>query len=105
MLKWKEYLVGREVQLCVTTLLLAAFMDWPYGYYQFLRLAVCAASAFCAWRAWPQRPLWAIGMIGLILLFNPIFTINFRRSEWVWIDIMAALAFLAFPPTKKKWQS
>ena len=41
-------------------------------------------------------------MVGLVLLFNPIHTVHFRRGEWAWIDALAALAFLAFPHAKKK---
>lgn len=103
--KWQAWLVGREVQVCAAALLLVALADWPYGYYQFLRLAVCAAAAFCAWFAWRERqPLWVIGMVGLVLLFNPIHTVHFRRGEWALIDVVVALVFLAFPPAKKAVQ-
>jgi len=101
--EWRAYLAGREVQVCTAVLLLAALADWPYGYYQFLRLAVCAAGILCGWRSWQERqPLWAIAMVGLVLLFNPIHTVHFHRDEWVWIDALVALAFLAFPSAKKK---
>ena len=94
---------GREAQIGVAVLLLAAVTDWPYGYYQFLRWAVCAAAAFCAWRASQDgRTAWLIGFVALALLFNPFHTIHFRRSEWAWIDALAALAFLAFPPIKPR---
>jgi hypothetical protein len=101
--EWRTWLAGREAQVCAAVLLLAALADWPYGYYQFLRLAVCAAAAFCAWRAWrDHQPLWVVGMVGLVLLFNPIYTAHFRRGEWAWIDALSALTFLAFPSSKEK---
>ena len=102
MAELRAWLEGREVQVCAAVLLLGALADWPYGYYQFLRLAVCAAGGFCAWRAWMHRqPLWGSGMVGLVLLFNPILTVHFRRGEWAWIDALAALAFIACPSAKK----
>ncbi len=99
----KGFTTGRVVQLCVVVLLLAALADWPYGYYQFLRWAVCAGAVYCGWRASQEgRILWVVGFVGLALLFNPFQTIHFRRDEWAWIDILSALAFAAFAPTPRK---
>lgn len=97
-------LPGRVTQICVAGILLAALADWPYGYYQFLRWAVCAGAVHCAWRAsQDRRAWWVIGFVGLALLFNPFKIIHFRRDEWAWIDVLAALVFLAFPlPAKKR---
>ena len=99
----RAYLAGREAQVCAAVLLLCALANWPYGYYQFLRLAVCAAGAFTAWLLWrSQRPIWAVVMAGLCLLFTPIHTVHFRRDEWAWINILAALVFLVCPLAKQK---
>ena len=96
-------IAGREVQICAAVLLLAALAPWPYGYYQFLRLAVCMAAAVSAWRATSdKRTTWVVLFVGLALLFNPLKTVHFSRTEWAWIDAIAALLFLAFTPTKKK---
>lgn len=103
MARFRAYLAGREAQVCAAVLLLVALANWPYGYYQFLRLAVCAVGAFSACRSWrAQKPLWAVAMAGLCLLFNPIYTVHFRRDEWAWVDAISALAFLAWPPAKPK---
>ena len=101
--RFRAVVAGREAQISAAVLLLAALADWPYGYYQFLRWAVCAAADFCAWRASQDgRTAWLIGFAGLALLFNPLHTIHFRRFEWAWIDALAAITFLAFPPAKPK---
>lgn len=101
--RYQAFVAGREAQICAAILLLAALADWLYGYYQFLRWAVCATAAFCAWKASEDgRTAWLIGFIGLALLFNPFYTIHFRRSEWAWIDALVALTFLAFSPAKPK---
>ena len=97
------YFNGREAQVCVAILLLGALADWPYGYYQFLRLATCAAAVFCAWKALQEkRTAWVIGFVGIALLFNPFRIVHFRRDEWAWIDAVVALLFLSFAPSKKK---
>ncbi len=99
----RRFLTGREVQFCAAALLFAALAKWPYGFYDFLRLAVCAAAAFLAWRTSRSgRPLWALAMVGITLLFNPIIPVRFHRAEWARIDAAAAIVFLAFPPVKKR---
>lgn len=97
------FLAGREIQFCAAVLLVLALADWPYGYYQFLRLVVFVAAVLSAWRLWQKgNSFWAFAFAGLALLFNPFLLVHFRRDEWAWIDALAALAFLACPPTKPK---
>jgi len=99
----RVYLAGREIQICVAFLLVLALADWPYGYYQFLRLAVFIAAGLSSWRSWKEgRPFWAVVLASLALLFNPFQPIHFRRDEWAWIDALAALIFLVCPPMKPK---
>jgi hypothetical protein len=97
------FLAGREIQICAAVLLVLALADWPYGYYQFLRLVVFGAAVLSAWRLWKKGNLfWASALASLALLFNPFLPVHFRRDEWAWIDTLAALAFLVSPPIKPK---
>ena len=101
--RMQELLSGRGLQICTAALLFVALANWPYGYYSFLRLAVCAAASVLAWRASKAgRPLWTLVMAGIALLFNPIIPVRFHRAEWAWIDAVAASVFLALPPVKKR---
>lgn len=101
--RWIAFAKGRLMQVCVAGLLLAALADWPYGYYTFLRLAVCLAGAILAWQSFrDQRPVWALAMTALALLFNPLILVHFHRQEWAWIDAVSALVFLVYPPPKPK---
>jgi|SRR5450759_2969750 hypothetical protein len=97
------FLIGRQIQILAAILLLIALANWPYGYYQFLRLSVLAAAVISSWRKWREgSPFWAVVLASLALLFNPFQPVHFRREEWAWIDVLAALAFLACPATKPK---
>lgn len=86
------------MQVCIAVLLLTAVADWPYGYYQFLRLATCAVASVLAWRRPKmEHQLWVVVMAGVALLFNPVIPVRFHRMEWVWIDVATAVLFLVCP--------
>ena len=77
-------------------LLLVALAPLPYGYYVLLRIVVCAASAFIAYREYSKSGVissWFLMMVGIALIFNPIIPIHLSREIWAPIDIFAALAF------------
>ncbi len=99
----KAFVFGREVQVCVAAVLFGALADWPYGYFQFLRWVVSTGAVYCALKSTQvKKTWWIVGFAGIALLFNPIQIVHFRRSEWLWIDIIVALVFLIHPPTRTK---
>ena len=101
-LAMKNLLNGREVQLTVTTLLLGAVINWPYGYFVFLRWVVCMGSAYCGWQAKQTGKIWwFIAFCGIAIAFNPIQPVYLHRDAWAWIDIASAVAFLVFTPATK----
>lgn len=60
---------------------IAAVADWPYGYYQLLRLAVTGYAvwvAVCSWNANRQATMWVF--IFIAVLYNPVFKISMERS-------------------------
>ena len=75
---------------CAAALALAP-MRWPYGYYQFLRLAVTALAIWLAVAASrQQRTAWTILGVGLAFLYNPIFPVFLKRATWLPIDLVTA---------------
>jgi hypothetical protein len=85
--------------------LLAALLDWPYGYYVFLRIVVCVAALFVIAVAYENRQTWAMCLWGIIsVLFNPIIKIPLSREVWQPIDFVCAILFViasvAVKPTK-----
>lgn len=80
---------------CILALFLAAFSQWPYGFYVLLRLAVCTVSVYWAVEMFKQRQvlwMWALGANAV--LFNPVLPIHMARSDWEVIDLLDAV-FLA----------
>jgi hypothetical protein len=68
-------------------LLLVATARLPYGFYEFLRLAVCLCSICAAVmepRQWRGAGRWVLAAIAV--LYNPIFVIHLTRHEWRWIN-------------------
>lgn len=74
---------------------LLALLPLPYGYYTLLRIVVCGAGAFGAYKAFekPETQVWAFALGGLAILFNPIIPIHLTREIWAPIDIAAAAVF------------
>ena len=80
---------------CILALFLAAFSQWPFGFYVLLRLAVCTVSVYWAVEMFKQRQtFWAWALGANAVLYNPIFPIHMARSNWRIINLLAAL-FLA----------
>ncbi|WP_407931953.1 DUF6804 family protein [Erythrobacter aurantius] len=72
-----------------------ALFDWPYGYYQLLRLSVTLYSAWIAWSAFKSSQVgwgWAFGF--LALLYNPFIKISLEKDLWQAVNVFTAIAFL-----------
>lgn len=76
-------------------LLVVAVGPWPYGYYGFLRLVVCASAAYAAYAllSASQRPWLAWTFVGLAILYNPIFRVHFERETWSVINVVSAAPY------------
>lgn len=76
-------------------LLVIALGQHPYGYYTFLRWAVCLTAFLVAWVAFESDHRWAIWpFVVIAILFNPMAPVYLDRSTWKPIDIACAAAFL-----------
>ena len=95
--------IKRRIQLAAAAMLvITAAGHWPFGVYEFVRLAACTASAVLEWHSYQRnRPVWTLVLIGLALLFNPLIPIHFHRQQWVWLDTISAVIFLAAPDFSK----
>ncbi|MET4153839.1 DUF6804 family protein [Bradyrhizobium sp. RT7b] len=73
-------------------LLLAATMKLPYGYYTFLRIAVCSFCVVVAAFAFVEKSVgWAVAFALAAVLFNPIIPVYLTRQTWFWLDVGSAL--------------
>jgi hypothetical protein len=76
-------------------LLVVALGNWPYGYYQLLRLVVCGAGAYVAWVSYHSKYPWAVWLFGIVaILFNPLAPIHLSRAIWQPVDLACAVLFL-----------
>ena len=86
-------------------LLLAAF-PLPYGYYRLLRLVVCPAAAWVAYRAWKAQPRqdgYAVAFGLVAVLFNPFSLVFFGKGLWALIDIGVAYFFYTTASRDFEW--
>lgn len=78
--------------IVVAILSALAIFEWPYGYYQFLRLAVFAVAIYYLYAASKYQvkipAKWLL--IGFGLLFNPIAPITLERSTWAFFNLACA---------------
>ncbi len=83
-------------RLLVAGLLFLAVAPLPYGYYQFLRLAVCAAAVYCSWQEFENDVRgWGWLFIVVAILFNPVAPIHLDRSVWFFLDLGSGVLFIA----------
>lgn len=78
--------------------LLVAILPLGYGYYTPLRVVVCAAATFLAWKEYVGNSqqanayVWIFG--GIALLYNPLLPIHLSKLIWTVINIITADIFL-----------
>ena len=73
-----------------------ALADWPYGYYQLLRLAVTGYAAWIAWQAFKgNRTTWAWIFGFLAMLYNPVIKIALDRDIWSLVNLATAAIIAA----------
>ena len=89
--------------LIAAAMLLLALAEFPYGYYQLLRLVVCGVSVYMAFMAYGWQKMWAVWLFGFMaLLFNPLIPIHLSREIWQPIDVVCAILFIVIVFVLKK---
>ena len=86
------------VWLVPVTLLVLALFPWPYGYYEFLRICICGASAFLAYTQWKgarRLDAWSIMLGMVVVLYNPVKPIHMNDELWSVLDLATAALFIA----------
>ncbi|RTE92817.1 DUF6804 family protein [Bradyrhizobium sp. LVM 105] len=88
--------VPRALSVVAIALLLIATAKLPYGYYTFLRVAICGFSAVVAFFAFTGgASRWGVAFAFLAILFNPLAPIYLDRQTWFWLDIGSAALIAA----------
>ena len=81
--------------IIAAVLLFLALLDWPYGYYQLLRLVVTGSAGWVAYIAYHAKSQWLmIIFIIIALLFNPLIPVHLDRETWAGIDVLCGIGFV-----------
>lgn len=65
---------------------------WPYGYYVFLRWAVCLSAVLITFNSYTvDRKMFLFSSIPIAILFNPIAPVHIDKEIWIVIDIIVGL--------------
>ena len=87
----------KSLWLAPAVLLTGALLPWPYGYYELLRLAVCAVSGWIAYEQWRHDDAvsgWVVAFGGMAMLYNPLMPIHLTREIWSMLNLASALVFV-----------
>ena len=79
-------------------LLLLTFLNWPYGFYTFLRIVVTGVSVYYAFYLYTieKQDMWFWPLIIIAILFNPLIPIYIGdKSIWGVIDVSLVVFYIA----------
>lgn len=84
-------------------MLFAGLAEWDYGYYQFLRFAVCVIGIYVALVIYDTGKMWAVWVFGSIaVLFNPFIPIPLPREIWQVLDVACGVMFIVGATISKR---
>ncbi len=84
----------KSIFIIASFMLVLALFTMPYGFYQILRLIVCATLAYHVWSEYSKtKNITSLSCL-FGLLYNPIFVVHFNRSIWFFINILTLIYFV-----------
>ena len=91
------------LRIASVVLLVIAFGDMPYGYYNLLRLLVCGSSAYIGYNYYKskkERYSWIFYIQAFI--YNPIIPLHFGRELWLLVNAASIVVFIGTYLADKK---
>lgn len=83
-------------------LLLLAIAPLPYGYYQFLRIAITIVAGILAYNSFlAKQKTWFYLFIPIVILYNPILPFHLDKEIWLPINLLTFIVFLVYIFFKK----
>lgn len=83
------------IKLILAILLFGCLVDFPYGYYQFVRFAAMVGFGYLAYNANEQGAKnEAFIYLALAILFQPFFKIALGRALWNGIDVVVGIGLI-----------
>jgi hypothetical protein len=91
----------------VCALLLIAVAPMPYGYYQFMRIAITLVSSMTAFELYNKnKSLLLVVFVSVIIIYNPIIPIHLNKVIWIPINLLTAVflgVFALVHKNKEVW--
>lgn len=93
----------KTIKIILTVLLIGCLIDFPYGYYQFVRFAAMVGFGYLAYKANEQgtKNETFIYLV-LAILFQPFVKIALGRTIWNIVDVIVAIGLIASISTANK---
>lgn len=91
--------IWQAARIIAAGMLLLALFDWPYAYYQALRVVVtvCAileiVQVHRAAISQNSKTVWTLLFAAVAVIFNPVAPLYLSRDIWRGIDLGAAVVF------------
>ncbi|MBC6490660.1 DUF6804 family protein [Flavihumibacter stibioxidans] len=87
--------MDKIIKISLAILFFVCLVDFPYGFYQFVRFAGLIGFGILAYQAHEQgRQTEMIIYCGLALLFQPFIKIALGREIWNIVDIVVGIGLL-----------
>jgi hypothetical protein len=95
----------RSVRVLLVVLILWALLPVnPYGYYQLLKVLVCAGCSYLGVKIWSVskgRDL-AWGYVTLAVIYNPLMPLHLGRSIWTLVNILTVVMLVVIELKSRK---
>lgn len=95
--------MNTTIKLFLTILLFGCLIDFPYGYYQFVRFAALLGFTYLAFNANEKGFSYEVFIyVALAILFQPFIKIALGRTIWNIVDVIVGVLLLLSLATRKK---
>ena len=83
------------IKITLAILLLGCLINFPYGYYQFVRFVAMVGFAYLALEAHQKNQSKQVFIyVVLVILFQPLIKIALGRTIWNIVDVLVAIGLL-----------
>jgi FtsH-binding integral membrane protein len=90
----KKFIEENWFKIITIIILIGAFWNHPYFYYQILRWFTAVSSAYLAYKySQIERIGWMWTFVVLAILFNPILPFYMSKGSWQIFDLIGAVIF------------
>lgn len=84
------------IKIAIAIMLFLCLVNFPYGFYQFVRIAASIGFCILAFDAYRKNNAkeFVIIYVGLAILFQPVIKISLGRFIWNIVDVIVGVSLL-----------